>query len=707
MAAKDSETLSEQPETPFHDLDHYLAIPRVSGLTLSPDGARLVTTVATLGAKGTEYCTALWEVDPGGAKQARRITRSAKGEAGAVFAANGDLYFTSARPDPESPEADPVNALWILPSDGGEARVALSRAGGIGGVHAAKDADTVVVAASVLAGSTDEDNDEERRKARKDNKVAAILHSGYPVRYWDADLGPAQPRLFAVEPGDPLEAGKPATVDAAPPLKLRNLTPDAGTRLRDAESVLSPDGTTIYSSFAKPLANADSRSVLVAIDVATGTRTVLLDTEGQSYFPGPVSPDGRSLVVVSESDTTPLAAPRVLLHLLDVAGPAAGDGALTPLAHDWDRWARPAAWLPDGSALLVTADEDGASPVFRIGVAGDPGGAAQVLRLTADAAAYTDVVVAPDGRSAYALRSSYEFPAEPVRIDLASGDVVRLPAPAERPHFKGTLERVETTAADGARVPAYLALPEGASAAAPAPLLLWIHGGPLGSWNAWTWRWNPWLLVARGYAVLLPDPALSTGYGQDHIQRGWGEWGKAPFTDLMAITDAVVQRPDIDETRTAAMGGSFGGYMANWVAGQTDRFKAIVTHASLWALDQFGPTTDAAQYWLKEMTAEMALENSPHLHVENIRTPMLVIHGDKDYRVPIGEGLRLWYELLAKSQLAADGNGETDHRFLYFPDENHWILQPQHAKVWYGVVEHFLARNLLDKDVPVPDELGL
>ncbi|MEY9774808.1 prolyl oligopeptidase family serine peptidase [Arthrobacter sp. MW3 TE3886] len=707
MAAKDSETLSEQPETPFHDLDHYLAIPRVSGLTLSPDGARLVTTVATLGAKGTEYCTALWEVDPGGVKQARRITRSAKGEAGAVFAASGDLYFTSARPDPESPEADPVNALWILPSDGGEARVALTRAGGIGGIHAAKDADTVVVAASVLAGSTDEDNDEERRKARKDNKVAAILHSGYPVRYWDADLGPAQPRLFAVEPGDPLEAGKPATVDAAAPLRLRNLTPDAGTRLRDAESVLSPDGRTIYSSFAKPLAKADSRSVLVAIDVATGTRTVLLDTEGLSYFPGPVSPDGRSLVVVSETDTTPLAAPQVKLHLLDVAGAKAGDGALTPLAHDWDRWARPAAWLPDGSALLVTADEDGASPVFRIGVAGDPGGAGQVLRLTADAAAYTDVVVAPDGRSAYALRSSYEFPAEPVRIDLATGGVVRLPAPAERPRYKGTLERVETTASDGARVPAYLALPEGASAADPAPLLLWIHGGPLGSWNAWTWRWNPWLLVARGYAVLLPDPALSTGYGQDHIQRGWGEWGKAPFTDLMAITDAVVQRPDIDETRTAAMGGSFGGYMANWVAGQTDRFKAIVTHASLWALDQFGPTTDAAQYWLKEMTAEMALENSPHLHVENIRTPMLVIHGDKDYRVPIGEGLRLWYELLAKSQLAADENGETDHRFLYFPDENHWILQPQHAKVWYGVVEHFLARNLLDKDVPVPDELGL
>ena len=709
MASTETQTLGEYPETPFHDLDHYLAIPKVSGLALSPDGGRLVTTVATLNDKGTEYRTALWELDPAGKKQARRITRSAKGEAGAVFAADGKLYFTSARPDPESPDADPVNALWVLPADGGEARVALSRAGGVSGLLAAKAADALFVTGSVLAGSTDEDNDEERRKARHDNKVAAILHSGYPVRYWDADLGPAQPRLFAVEPGPEPEPGKPATVDAVPPVRLRNLTPDAGNGLREADTVVSPDGKTLFSSFTKPLANADSRTVLVAVDVATGTRRVLLDTEGMSYFPGPVSPDGRTLVVVSETDTTPEQAPRVGLHLLDVSGGGADSdaGGLTPLAAGWDRWPRPAAWLPDGSAVLVTADEDGACPVFRVGVPGTPGGDTEPVRLTGDSAAYTDVAVAPDGRSAFALRSSYEFPAEAVRIDLASGEVTRLPAPAERPAYRGVLERVEATSPGGDRVPGYLALPEGASAGNPAPLLLWIHGGPLGSWNAWTWRWNPWLLVARGYAVLLPDPALSTGYGQDHVQRGWGEWGNAPFLDLMAITDAVVRRADIDETRTAAMGGSFGGYMANWVAGHTDRFKAIVTHASLWALDQFGPTTDAAQYWLKEMTAEMAAENSPHLHVEKIRTPMLVIHGDKDYRVPIGEGLRLWYELLSKSQLAADENGETDHRFLYFPDENHWILQPQHAKVWYGVVEHFLAKHLLDKDLPVPDELGL
>ncbi len=700
MDSADTLTPGEQPETPFHHLDHYLAIPRVSGLTLSPDGKRLVTTVSTLNGKGTEFASALWEIDPTGRKHARRITRSSKGEAGAVFAANGDLYFTSARPDPDSPDADPVNALWLLPADGGEARVVHSRAGGISSVMAAKDADATFVSAEVLAGSADEDNDDERRKARKDNKVSAILHSGYPVRYWDADLGPAEPRIFAVEQGDEQEPGKPSTVDAAAPLKLRNLTPGVGGSLRESKTVVSPDGKTIYTSMTKALAKADSREVLAAIDVATGNVKVLLDHEGMSYFPGPVSPDNGTLVVESESDTTPTQAPQVKLHLLNVADGETTD--LEPLAHHWDRWATVLAWLPDGSAVLAKADDDGASPVFLINVA--DGG---VTRVTQDASAYSDVVISPDGTAAFALRSSYEFPAEAVRIDLATGEVTRLQAPAERPVYKGHLERVETTADDGARVPAYLALPEGASAGKPAPLLLWIHGGPLGSWNAWTWRWNPWLLVAKGYAVLLPDPALSTGYGQEFIQRGWGEWGKKPFTDLMAITDAVVGRPDIDESRTAAMGGSFGGYMANWVAGQTDRFKAIVTHASLWALDQFGPTTDAAQYWLKEMTVEMAMENSPHLNVGNIKTPMLVIHGDKDYRVPIGEGLRLWYELLSSSQLPAGDNGQSPHRFLYFPDENHWVLQPQHAKIWYGVVEHFLAKQVLGEDVALPEELGV
>ena len=140
------------------------------------------------------------------------------------------------------------------------------------------------------------------------------------------------------------------------------------------------------------------------------------------------------------------------------------------------------------------------------------------------------------------MRTSYAEPLRPVRLDASTPDQqsVALRGPSETPALPGRLEDVETTAEDGTRVRSWLCLPEGASADAPAPLLLWIHGGPLGSWNAWSWRWNPWIAVAQGYAVLLPDPALSTGYGLDFVARGWGAWGAAPYTDLMSATDAAV-----------------------------------------------------------------------------------------------------------------------------------------------------------------------
>jgi len=682
--------------SPFHDLDAYVAIPRVSGLKLSPDGTRLVTAVATLDAKSTKYVTALWEVDPAGEKPARRLTRSAKGEASAAFTPAGDLLFTSSRPDPDAQEPDDEAgpALWLLPADGAEARVVADRAAGLGGVKVAADAGTIVVGSDVLPSAVDAEHDEKLRKARKDKKVAAILHDGYPVRYWDHDLGPAQPHLFTADVPQSVTAPLAAATD--PRLELTDATKDARAALVEQGYAISPDGTTVVTGWTVPGARGDQRTQLVAIDVATGARRVLVDDEGADLGSPAVSPDGRWVAYSRETISTPFEAPVVRLGLVPLAG---GDARV--VADGWDRWPHSPVWLPDSSGLLVLADEDGRGPVFRVDLSGD-----EVTRVTSDAATFTDVQVTSDGTTAYAIRASYEAPAHPVRIDLASGETTALRSPVETPALPGTLTEVETTAEDGRRVRAWLALPDGASAADRAPLLLWIHGGPLGSWNSWSWRWNPWLLVAQGYAVLLPDPALSTGYGQDMIQVGWGAWGKAPYTDLLAITDAVEARDDIDETRTAAMGGSFGGYMANWVAGHTDRFRAIVTHASLWALDQFGPTTDAAFYWAREMTEEMALESSPHRFVDKIVTPMLVVHGDKDYRVPIGEGLRLWYELLSASGSPAGEDGRSDHRFLYFPDENHWVLSPQHAIVWYQVVGAFLAQHVLGEDPQYPDVLG-
>ncbi|MGC3953919.1 MAG: prolyl oligopeptidase family serine peptidase [Propionicimonas sp.] len=700
--------------TAFHDLDAYVALPRLGGLALSADGSRLITTVSTLNPDRTGYSSALWELDPAGERPAHRLTRSAKGESSAAFTADGDLLFTSARPDPDGagkPDEQPKAALWLLPAGGGEARVVATAPGGLSGVLCARRAPLVSVTAAVLPGSAELAADAERRKARGEAKVQAILHAGYPVRHWDCDLGPEQPRRYAADltdltdaPAQPLPKPEEQP-EAEPPgrLALRQLT-GAGRTLISHDAVLSPDGATLVTTWSVPAPGAAERTILVAIDVATGQRRTLVDDPEADLGIPAISWDGSRLAFLRSSLTSPEAAPRESLMVVPLAG-----GEPRPLAAEWDRWPSSIAWLPDGSGLLVTADSDGRGPVFLVGL-DQP---ATVEQVTSDDAVFTDLQVAPDGLL-YALRTSYAAPAEPVRIDLpgylagsrspVAAEPLRSPVPS--PALPGELREIETRAADGVRVRGWLALPQGASAEQPAPLLLWIHGGPLSSWNSWSWRWNPWLMVARGYAVLLPDPALSTGYGQAFVQRGWGRWGAEPYTDLMAITDAAGALPEIDSTRVAAMGGSFGGYMANWVAGHTDRFAAIVTHASLWALDQFGPTTDFAYYWQREMTAEMALANSPHRFVSQIRTPMLVIHGDRDYRVPIGEGLRLWYELLTASGLPAGDDGSTVHRFLYFPNENHWVLSPQHAKIWYQTVLAFLAEHVLGEPAEYPAVLG-
>ena len=660
--------------TAFDNLDDYVALPRVSGLAVSADGSRVVTTVAELNDSRSEYVSAVWELDPAGRQPAHAAHPQRNGESSPTFTADGDLLFLSSRPNSENSDdgKKPPASLWRLPAGGGEAVEVLSMPGAISAVRSARAADTAVIGASMLPAARDVDDDRRLRNLRKDGQVTAILHTDYPVRFWNHDIGPDELRLLDVD-------------------GPRDLTPSPGTALLEAGFDVSPDGSFLVTTWRVSGPGPTQRSVLVRIELASGERSVIADDPDASFEQPVISPDGSRVAFTRDTISTPQCAPRMTLQQLRF-----GDQRRS-VAEEWDRRPSSLTWSSDGNALIVTADQNGRAPVFSVDVE-----TSTVTQLTDDDFGYTDVVAAPGG-VLYALRSSYAAPPHPVRID-PDGAVTSLPC-IEMPTLPGTLTEVATTTADGTTVRSWLVLPD--NAATPAPLLLWVHGGPLGSWNSWAWRWNPWLMASRGYAVLLPDPALSTGYGQDFIQRGWGAWGGPPFDDLMAATDAACEHPRVDATRIAAMGGSFGGYMANWIAGHTNRFAAIVTHASLWALDQFGPTTDTAYYWRREMTPAMTADNSPHHFVANISTPMLVIHGDRDYRVPIGEGLRLWYELLASSALPAGADGSSPHRFLYFPTEDHWVIAPQHTKIWYEVVIAFLAEHVLGERREWPEALGV
>ena len=675
---------------------------------------------------------------PGRARPGRPwLTRSAEGEDNPAFLPDGSLLFLSARPAPPDGQpggaGSPVSgqagsdqpgaagadgtagkrALWLLPADGGEACQLTAPPGGISRLATASAAPLAAFTCPVLPSASGIADDAQRRKSRADAGVTAILHEAAPVRHWDHDLGPDQLRLLVtvadgVGPGgappaprSPLraEAGAAGAADHevvgadldAGRGERRDLTSEPGRALDEHHFELTPDGRYAVTGWSVYDGCGEPREEVAVIDTRTGTRRTLLAAPDADFSSPRISPDGQSVLAIrSEHDTISRPGDVTL-----VVTPLDGQASPADLLAGLDRWPAEAARSADSGSIFFTADDGGRRPVFRAEVGAAGGRPAAVTRLTTDDGAYTSLCPAPDRRYVYALRAAAGSPPAAVRLDASQpGEPELLAGPAGPPPLPGRLTEIATTASDGAVLRAWLVLPATVGPEAPAPLLLWVHGGPLSSWNTWSWRWNPWLMAARGYAVLLPDPALSTGYGLDFIARGHAEWGDRPFTDLMAITDAALARPDIDETRTAMMGGSFGGYMANWIAGHTDRFRAIVSHASLWALDQMFGTTDLPALWRRlfgtpQSHPERYSANSPHLHAAEITTPMLIIHGDRDYRVPIGEALRMW------ADLAGGPSGQAGAKFLYFPDENHWVLTPGNATIWYETVFAFLAQHVL------------
>lgn len=703
-----AQSTQQQPDAA--DIAQFVATPRITSVAVDPTGERLVAAVQQPDADGGRYSSALWELDPKAKAEPRRLTFSARGESTPRFTADGRLLFSSARPDPADPKgSEQVPALWELP-EFGEASIVAEAPGGVNLAATAADG-TMLLSSSVLAGGSLAD-DEQRRKNRKDRKVTAIWHTGMPIRYWDHELDDVSPRLLL----------RRADAPGSDPGAAVDLTPDADTvNLLNASADLSPDGRWVATSWSQRGRGGELSTSIALIDTRAGrggrgVRRKLLLRAGSGFnFSGPrFAPDGRSLAVTRSTVSTPTdtSYSTLEIHPVAVGDTAGGDPARGGTADGdpvqvqlGDLHASEYRWAADGKTLYVTGDLHSRGAV----VAVDPR-TGRIRKTVAGDAVYSSLSLTADGTYLFALRSTVDSPPTPVRLTLRRAQPpVTIPAPGRIAPLPGSLEWVQAEVPDGSGgrvlVGGWLCTPRGASAKKPAPLMVWIHGGPHASYNSWSWRWNPWIFVARGYAVLMPDPAMSTGYGDATLNRAWPRRPDLVWAEVEGLADHVLHRKTLDGKRTALLGASFGGFMTNWIAGHTKRFKAIVTHAGLYALDQQHPTTDAAASKVRvhltpDELPEWYAAYSPHHHVGNATTPMLVTHGNKDYRVPVSEALRLWWDLVSRwpGQPA-----DMPHRFLQFTSENHWILSPGNAYVWNTAVADFVDRHVLGRKTP--DEL--
>jgi dipeptidyl aminopeptidase/acylaminoacyl peptidase len=437
---------------------------------------------------------------------------------------------------------------------------------------------------------------------------------------------------------------------------------------------ISPDGAEVcYATMADAVPATSTNSDLYAVSMAGGAARRITSNPGADS--GPLySPDGKYLAWRAqirpgyESD-------RWRLWVMERA-----TGRVTDLTENIDRWVGSFAWSPDSASLFFTVEDRGRQAIQFKSVRGGEAHVAVSGDNHLDEMQFT-----PDGKTLIYTQQSGMQPAGIYRASSSGGAAVALTHLNDAvlgSHEMMPLDEFWVDGADGARVQSFVVKPYGFREDRKYPVLMLIHGGPQGAWgHSWTYRWNAQVFAAAGYVVVMPNPRGSTGYGQKFIDEINGDWGGRAFDDIMAVADHVVTSlPYADGSRMAAAGGSYGGYMIDWILGHTQRFKALVSHDGVYDLrSEFGETEEL-WFPLWEFggapwdNPESYGRWSPSLFVKEFHTPTLVIHGELDYRVPVGQGLQLFTALQLQ---------KTPSKLLLFPDEGHWVLKPQNSLLWY------------------------
>lgn len=649
---------------PFTPAD-MVGLNRIGAPAVSPDGKWLAYQLRSTDLAANRGRTDLYLLAIDGPDRTpRKIASLAdKNEGSPVFSPDGSaLYFQS--------DASGDDQLWRVALSGGDP-VQISRApGGISGFLLSPDGANVALWADRPVGA--KTLDDQKADAPADAGSGRVYDQLF-VRHWDKWSDGQRSQIFVM----PVAGGPAVSV-------MGDLVGDAPSKpFGGAEEIAwSRDGRTLFFALREagriePLST--NLDIFSAPADGSAAPTNLTDANDATDTMPAMSPDGKWLAYAAmkrpgyESD-------RLVLTLRNIA-----TGETRALTEGWDRSVGSIAWASDGASLLVTANDVLDNPVFRVDMA-----SGKVTRLT-DRGHAGSVVPLPRGGFVYAMDSIqspadfWKMPArgKPVRLTRVNADLLAGvdDVSVERYSFKGAI---------GDTVWGQIVKPKGATGKLPVAFL--VHGGPQGSFNdSWSYRWNPTAFAAHGYAAVIVDFHGSTGYGQAFTDSINKDWGGKPLEDLkLGLAAAAARDGQVDAGNACALGASYGGYMMNWIAGQwPDGFKCLVQHDGVF--DARAMAYETEELWFDEWEhggpyyehPQEFEKWNPVNHVGAWKTPMLVVTGEKDFRIPYTQGLAAFTALQRR---------DIPSKLLVFPDENHWVLKPRNSLQWYGEALAWLDR---------------
>jgi dipeptidyl aminopeptidase/acylaminoacyl peptidase len=671
-----------EPAQPFTVQD-LVRLERISEPCVASDGKRIAYTLRTTDMEANKARTGIWLLDTRKRNaQPVRMTDVAATAGSAEWSADGNsLYYLSNRSG--------SNQVWRVGARGDSARGEAPRDDAVqvthlpldvGSFRVAPKGDRILVSLEVFIDCPDLACTKQRLETAAHSAAHGVLYDKLFVRHWDAWSDGRRSQLFAMTLDDAgLANGTPlllsAGIDGDVPGK-----PFGGRE----DFAFSPDGREVaFSVRALSIGEPWSTNFdiyLVAADGGGMPENLTADNpawDGQPAF----SPDGSQLAYVA-MERAGFEADRYHLVLLNLKS-----GRKLPLTQNWDRSIGSFAWSPDGKTLIATTDHLGQRPLWAIDAVT---GRTSAITGDGDVEAF---VVGP--QQVFYTHSDLGSPADLYSVGFAGGktrSLTHLNEAVLAHRTMSTYEQFNFAGWNDENVFGYVMKPADFKRDKQYPVALLVHGGPQGSMaNLWHWRWNAQTFAGAGYAVVLIDFHGSTGYGQAFTDSISGDWGGKPLEDLKrGLAAAIKQYPWLDTDRVCALGGSYGGYMMNWIAGQwPDRFKCLVSHDGIF--DNRSMYYSTEELWFPEwesggpeyVNPAGYSKHNPIDYVDRWKTPMLVIHGQLDYRVPYQQGLGV-YTALQRRGIPSE--------LLYFPDENHWVLKPANSIEWYDTTIRWLNR---------------